>query len=695
VLDALENRGVPLTFDALAELFAVKGEQASNAFRRRLKRMASGGQLLVNRKGEYCLLEKIGALTGIVSAHSDGYGFLTPDDGSDDVYLSYQEMRQLLSGDRIAVHVAGAGRAGKRAGTVVEILERGKATAVGRYQREHGVGYVIESGRSPHQFLIADHHRGAAQPGQVVKLEIIEYPGRYREAQGKVVRVLGDLADPGLATEVAIEQFGLRSGWPPPVRQAAESWGNRVRPTDKQGREDLRQVPLVTIDGADARDFDDAVYAQPRDTGGWRLIVAIADVSHYVRPGDALDSEAKQRGTSVYFPDRVLPMLPENLSNGLCSLKPRVDRLCLACEMQIDLDGKVTRSRFHKGVMRSAARLTYQEVDELRRQGKSGKRLGLLREQLANLYDVYQALAKARRQRGALDLDLPEVKIELGADGGIRKIAPHLRTDAHRLIEECMIAANVQAAKFLRRHRLATLFRVHDGPQEEKFEELRLLLQELGIKVAAQAQTDPRQLNRVLQAIASRPDHQLLAMAVLRSMSQAVYQPANTGHFGLALDAYAHFTSPIRRYPDLLVHRGIAHVLAGAKPGSFGYDTPAMEEAGQRCSGQERLADDATRHVEARYKCAYMLQHVGDVFEGTVTGVTHFGVFVTLRDLFIEGLVHVTNLGRDYYHLEHAGLRLTGERSGKSFGLGDSVVVRVGRVDVDEAKVDLSLVGDD
>ncbi|MFQ5635724.1 MAG: ribonuclease R, partial [Gammaproteobacteria bacterium] len=482
--------------------------------------------------------------------------------------------------------------------------------------------------------------------------------------------------------------------FPPEAIAQAQRAGDRVRAADRRGREDLRTLPLITIDGADARDFDDAVYAEPAGDG-WRLVVAIADVAHYVGVASPLDEEAADRGTSVYFPDRVVPMLPESLSNGLCSLNPRVDRLCIVCDMRIGANGKVTRSRFYRAVMHSVARMTYGQVDAIHRGVRSARdKYSAILSQIDNLYGVFSALVGARRRRGALDLDLPEVRVELGTDGSIERIVPRPRNDAHRLIEECMIAANVEAGRFLSREKFACLYRVHDSPEEDRFENLRAMLQELGIKVPDQARTDARQLNRVLGEIAGRPDAAVLAVAVLRSLSQAVYQPDNIGHFGLGLGTYAHFTSPIRRYPDLLVHRAIAHRLDGGKPGAFHYDRLAMERLGRTCSMLERRAEDAARHVEARYKCAYMQDRVGEVRPGVVTGVTHFGLFVTLDELFIEGLVHVTSLGNDYYHAEHGGLRLTGERTGTSFGLGDAVTVRVLHVDTDEAKLDLALVGE-
>jgi ribonuclease R len=695
ILHQLEKHGVPVGLDMLAASLNLSGERERKALKRRLQRLVAEGRLLLNRRGEYCLLTKIDAVTGAVSAHRDGYGFLTPDDGSPDIYLPFAEMRQLLDGDRAAVRVAGRAFGDRPSGAVVEILARGRQVVVGRYRREHGIGYVVETGRSPHHFIVPDHQRGGAAPGQLVKLEITTYPSATREAQGKVVRILGDPAEnPGVAADAALEIFGIRSAWSSAVQQAAAACSETVRTHDKRHREDLCDVPLVTIDGEDARDFDDAVFAETR-ADGWRLVVAIADVAHYVRPGDALDEEARRRGTSVYFPDRVVPMLPENLSNGLCSLNPAVDRLCMVCDMSVSARGEVRKSRFYRGVMRSHGRLTYAEVQGAR-DGSAGmrQRLRTVWPRLEELYGLYRALANARSRRGALDLDLPEMKVELGSHGRIERISLRERNDAHRLIEECMIAANVEAARLLRARHLPALYRVHARPDPEKFENLRLMLQAIGLRVSDQAQSRTSELNRILRSIRQRPDYPMLATAVLRTMAQAVYQPANTGHFGLALPAYTHFTSPIRRYPDLLVHRGIGHVIDQGKPAAFAYDIPALDTMGRVCSDRERRADEAARYVQARYKCTYIKDHIGADMDGVVTGITHFGLFVTLRELNVDGLVHVTNLPNDYYHVEHGGLRLTGERSGTSFGLGEPLRVRVVRVDVDEAKIDLMLVDD-
>lgn len=690
LLDILREQGVPLTLDALAALLAISGDRQVADLRRRLEALRTAGRLLVNRRSEYCLSDKLDVVPGTVTAHRDGFGFLVPDDGSDDIFLPVPEMRAVLDGDRVAARLSGRGRPGRRAGTVVEILSRSRDSLVGRYHRDRDLGWVVETGRSPHHFIVTDRDRGGAEPGQLVKLQILEYPGPAHEARGKVVEVLGDPRDPRVLTDAAIEMFHIPSLWPDRALEDARRIGTEVAAADKSGRKDLRDLPLVTIDGEDARDFDDAVYAEPLP-GGWRLVVAIADVSHYVHSGESIDTEARRRGTSVYFPDRVVPMLPEELSNELCSLKPAVDRLCMVCDMRMDQRGNVTGSTFYRAVMHSRARLTYNAVDKYQRGEDRGAVPAPVQPVVDNLYGAYAGLRKARERRGALDLDLPEVRIQLDATGGITGVVSRMRNDAHRLIEECMIAANVEAARYLRKHKLTTLYRVHAGPEGDKLEDLRLLFQSLGIPIADTAATRPREINRVLQQIRDRPDFPMLATAVLRSMKQAVYQPANNGHFGLALACYAHFTSPIRRYPDLLVHRGIGHLLDGGKPAAFAVDVPAAEHLGTTTSMQERRADEATRYVEARCKCLFMEDRVGATLDGVITGVTHFGLFVMLRDVLVDGLIHVTSLPSDYYHLEPGGRGLKGERTGQAFRLGDDVRVRVVRVDPDEAKIDLAL----
>jgi ribonuclease R len=688
LLEHFEAAGKPLKADAVLAAFGLKGQKMRSQLVDRLYAMLRAGQLIENRRGEFCLSAKLDLVTGRVVGHKDGFGFVVRDDGGDDVFLSAREMRPLFDGDRVAVKVVGKDRRGKPEGDLVEVLERGVREIAGRFIRERGIGLVIpDNSRMAHRVLIGAGESGAAKPGQIVVAEILDYPTRVEQATGRVVRVIGDPEQKGIATDIAIHSHGIPTAWPKDVRAEIRRFGESVPADAKKGRLDLRGVDLVTIDGADARDFDDAVYCEPTRSG-WRLVVAIADVAHYVGIGSALDREATVRGTSVYFPDRVVPMLPEVLSNGLCSLNPKVDRLCLACEMHVGQDGKVTRSRFAEAVMRSSARLTYSEVHAFLG-GESKKAVPKpLHEALRNLHALYKAFHAARDRRGALELDLPQTKFELGDNGEITRIETVQRNDAHRLIEECMIAANVEAAKFLRRQRVPGLYRVHAKPDPERFEDLRQYLLTLGLKVPHPDHVQPKQFNRLLAQVRGRPDSAAISMAMLRSLTHAEYTPNNIGHFGLALDAYAHFTSPIRRYPDLLVHRAIRHVIRGGKPGRYHYDNAAMERLGMSTSAQERRAEEATRDVEAWLKCEYMEEHLGAEFDGVVTGVTNFGLFVQLGELLVDGLVHVTSLANDYYHYEAARQQLVGERTGRAYALGQPMRVQVQRVDMETRRID-------
>ena len=681
-----------MTLTAVAAELTITGERPLAELRRRLEALRTAGQLLVNRRGEYCLADKLDVVPGTVTAHRDGFGFLVPDDGSDDVYLPVPEMRSVLDGDRIAVRVTGeGGEAGApvpRGNPCPEPRQPGRSLS-------SGTGTWLGRGIRPFPASLhrAGQDRGGAEPGQLVKLEILAYPGPEHEARGQVVEVLGDPRDPRVLTDAAIEMFHIPSRWPEGVLRHGGRLGREVAAADKRNRTDLRDLPLVTIDGEDARDFDDAVLLNPWPAAGawWWQLPTFPTTSPR---GDAIDTEARRRGTSVYFPDRVVPMLPEELSNELCSLKPAVDRLCMVCDMRIDTQGNVTGATFYRAVMHSRARLTYTAVDAWQRESPASAVPDAVRPVIDNLYGVYRSLHRARERRGALDLDLPEIKIHLDASGAIAGVRSRLRNDAHRLIEECMIAANVEAARYLRKHKLTTLYRVHAGPEGERLDDLRLLFQGLGISIAETAGTRPAEINRVLKLIRDRPDFPMLATAVLRSMQRAVYQPGSLGHFGLGLAVYAHFTSPIRRYPDLVVHRGLGHLLDGGKPAAFHLDIPAAELLGTVNSTQERRADEGTRYVEARCKCLFMMDQVGATLDGVVTGVTHFGLFVMLRDLLVDGLIHVTSLPSDYYHLEPGALGLRGERTGRTFRLGDDLRVRVARVDPEEAKIDLALDGD-
>jgi ribonuclease R len=689
LIDFLEKAGRPLKVKQIIDGFGLKGERMRTLLEERLESMHRAGQIIENRRREYCLTAKLDLVTGTVSGHPDGFGFVARDDGDgDDVYLSAREMRALFHGDRVVIRVVGQDRRGKPEGKLVEVLERSAREVAGQFIRERGIGLVIpDNPKIAHRVLIAQGETGAAKHGQMVVAEILDYPTYFEQATGRIVKVIGAPDQKGIATDIAIHSNGIPTEWPHAVRKQVATFGTTVPTAAKKDRLDLRDLDLVTIDGEDARDFDDAVYCE-RSGDGWRLLVAIADVAHYVDIDSPLDKQATVRGTSVYFPDRVIPMLPEELSNGLCSLNPKVDRLCLVCDMRVGKTGKVSRSTFAEGVMRSKARLTYNQVNDFLT-GKSGNSVPRgLQQRLRDLHGLYKAFAQNRARRGAIELDLPMTKFELNEDGEIARIVTAPRNDAHRLIEECMIAANVQAAKFLRRHRLASLYRVHARPDPERFEELRQYLVSLGLKVPHSEHIEPIQFNKLIEQVAGRADSAAISMAMLRSLTHAEYTPNNIGHFGLALDAYAHFTSPIRRYPDLLVHRAIRHIVRGGKPGAFPYDKGRMERLGAITSAHERRAEDATREVEAWLKCQYMLDRVGEDYPGVITGVTNFGLFVQIPELQIDGLVHVTSLESDYFKFDAGRQQLIGERSGTRYSLGEPMHVQVQRVDMDTRRID-------
>ncbi|HEX7047080.1 MAG TPA: ribonuclease R [Gammaproteobacteria bacterium] len=691
ILKVLEDLGRPAYQDEIETELHIRSEQDQEALRRRLRAMVRDGQLVFNRRGGFCLAGRIGVVAGRVQAHRDGFGFLIPDEGGEDIFLSPRQMQSVMHGDRISVRISGIDRRGRPEGSLVDVLERNTETLVGRFFEEGGVGFVSpDNSRFQHDVLIPATDRFGAKHGQIVLVDLVEYPGPHTQPLGRIARVLGDHRAAGMEVEIAIHSFGLPHEFPDAVVEEAEAFGAEVPEAAKAGRIDLRDVDLVTIDGEDARDFDDAVYCEPLRDGGWRLIVAIADVAHYVKPGNALDVEAEKRGTSVYFPDWVIPMLPEALSNGLCSLNPKVDRLCMACDMRIDAAGKVTRAKFYDAVMRSKARLTYTKVANLVEKGDVDvhRELGPLVDRLHALHDLYQALAKARRRRGAIDFDRPETRIIFDENRKIEAIKPTERNVAHKIIEECMIAANVQAAKFLDKNKVPTLYRVHDGPKEESITNLREFLGPLGLSLGGGENPQPKDYAKLIEKIQDRPDRFLIETVLLRSLSQAVYQPKPDGHFGLSLEHYAHFTSPIRRYPDLLVHRGLKLIANQRPKKEFGYDHRRMETLGTHTSMTERRADEATRDAVAWLKCDFMVDKVGEEYDGIITGVTNFGLFVELNEMQIEGLIHVTSLENDYYRHDPAQHRLVGERGGKVYRLSDAIRVRVVRVNPDERKID-------
>ncbi len=693
-LQVLRRAGRPMRAEEVAEVLGpVAGADTAAQLGLLLKR----GDVVVNRRGQYCLREQLpGLIVGTVQAQRNGDGMLLPDDASGPIHLPGQQMREVMHGDRVAARIEGPRFRGRPQGTIVEVLERRTREVVGRLQVESGVAFLTpDNPRITHRVLVPQSQLGGAASGQIVIVEITQQPGRAAQPVGRVLRVLGDHGAPGMETDIAIHSHGLPCEFPESVLAEAAAFGARIPDAAVVGREDLREVALVTIDGEDARDYDDAVYCE-RSRGAWRLIVAIADVGHYVRPGTALDAEARERGTSVYFPNRVLPMLPEALSNGLCSLVPEQDRLCLCCELRVSDDGRITRSRFFEGVMRSAARLSYREVGEfLERPGaKHAPRLESLRERLLALHGIYRSFTRARSGRGALELDTPELKLKFGADGRVAALVEQPRNDAHRLIEECMIAANIAAARFLDRHHVPALYRVHGLPELDRLETLRQFLREFALWLPPADEVKPEHLRDLLATIGDRPDAMLISTAVIRSMPQAVYQPGNIGHFGLALEHYAHFTSPIRRYPDLVVHRGIRQVLHHGDPQALVDWHGAFPLLGQDCSFRERRADEATRGAVAWLKCYYMQERVGEEFDGIVSGVVDFGLFVQLDGLQVDGLLHVSALGQDYFMRDRSGYRIVGRSSGRVYRLGDRVRVRVTNVSLDERRVDFELAGD-
>jgi ribonuclease R len=680
ILETLNRAGAPLTAEELAARLEIRGRER-RVFDAALAALERAGELVQNRAGSLLVARRIALVAGRVEGHPDGHGFLVPDDDSPPVFLPPHEMREVMHGDRAAVRVAGRDHRGRPQGAVVEVLERAKRRIVGRLHAEHGVLFLVpEDRRIAHDILVPPAEAGKAKAGQVATVELVAQPTRHAQPIGRVAEVLGHHADPGMEIEIAVRKFDLPHEFSKKALAQARAAPEAVRAEDMQGRKDLRELQFVTIDGETARDFDDAVYCRRDTVGGrqgFRLWVAIADVSHYVRRGDALDLEARERGTSVYFPRRVIPMLPEKLSHGICSLNPSVDRLAMVCEMAITPRGEVARYEFYPAVFRSAARLTYTQVWHWLSESKAPAHLVVLHE-------AFKVLLEARGRRGAIDFETVETRILFDAKGKIGKIVPEARNDAHRLIEECMLAANVCAGNLLAEHAHPALYRVHDVPAAEKVAALRDFLAEIGLQLPGGEIPRPRDYAQLLEKIRPRPDFALLQTILLRSLKQAVYSPNNLGHFGLAFDSYVHFTSPIRRYPDLLVHRAIKAVLKNQK-----YAEEDWEALGRHCSETERRADDASRDVETWLKCYYMRDHVGGTFSGTITGVVPFGLFVTLDDYFVDGLVHISELGRDYFQFDGARHMLLGERTGKRYRLADRMTVKLVRVDLDTRKIDL------
>lgn len=712
---ALESYGKPITHENMSRMLGIEDEDHLEAIRRRMAAMERDGQVLRDRRGAYALIDKLDLIKGKVLGHRDGFGFILRDDGKKpDLVLPPRQMRRVFHGDHVLVRVSGRDRRGRDEATIADVIARNTQTIVGVYRSntpEFGV-LIPENPRITQEVIIPHTASAGAKDGQVISAKIVQQPETRVQPVGEVIEVLGERMDPGMEIDIAIRSYDIPAEFPPEVLDQTSGISAEVLEGDKQHRVDLRDTPLVTIDDESAKDFDDAVCAWKTKSGSWKLLVAIADVSHYVRPGTALDDEARTRGNSVYFPGQVVPMLPELLSNGLCSLNPHVDRLVMVCEMNISKTGAISRYSFYEAVMKSHARLTYNKVAAmLDNESEEGEALrnqhqGLVKP-LQNLHELYHLLRKAREERGAIDFDTTETAIIFNDERKIEKIVPRTRNDAHKIIEECMLAANVATARFLDKHDLPALYRIHERPTPERLDKLRLFLSELGLSVGGGDMPTPQDYQALREAIVDRPDSDIIQTVMLRSMNQAVYSPQNEGHFGLAYQAYAHFTSPIRRYPDLLVHRAIRSVIRGPRqtntvirvdgapvdpPSKWcPYTFEQMLELGEHCSMTERRADEATRDVEGWLKCEFMSDKLGETFEGSIASVTQFGLFVRLDEFYVEGLVHVTSLPSDYYHYEAEKHRLKGERTGTTYRLGDGLTVQVARVDMDDRKIDFGL----
>ncbi|MDO9950156.1 ribonuclease R [Glaesserella parasuis] len=698
ILQTIRDYDAPMSREELLEAFHLYDEERQEAVRRRLRAMENDGQLVFTKKKRYALPEKMDLIKGTVIGHRDGYGFLQVE-GDDDWFIPNSQMIRVMHGDFVLAQPNGIDRRGRKEVRIVRVLEARKKQIVGRFFTESGINYVVpDDSRINQDILIPEEHRLGARMGQVVVVELQPRKADFKRPVGVITEILGDNLAPGMEIEIALRNHDIPHIWPEGVEKQVRQFSEEVPEEAKIGRVDLRDLPLVTIDGESARDFDDAVFCQ-KESNGWRLWVAIADVSYYVRPKTALDLEAQQRGNSVYFPNRVIPMLPEVLSNGLCSLNPQVDRLCLVAEMAVSESGKLLGYKFYEAVMNSHARLTYTKVwnilegDEALRE-----RYFYLVPHLEELHAMYKVLLNTRHQRGAIEFETVENQFIFNPQGRIERIEPVIRNDAHKIIEECMILANIASARFVEEANEPALFRIHAQPSEEKLTSFRTFLKECGLFLNGGLRPTPKDYAELLEQVKERPDAELIQTMLLRSLKQAVYSPDNEGHFGLALTEYAHFTSPIRRYPDLLLHRAIKYLIEKGKGnkrhytdgGGYHYQLDDMDIFGEKCSATERRADEATREVADWLKCEYMQDHIGEVFDGVISSVTGFGLFVKLNELLIDGLVHISTLDNGYYHFDSDRQRLVGE-NGVMYRLGDPVRVKVIGVNLDDKKIDFVL----
>lgn len=700
LLNLVTERPKPVPFEDFISHFELTDERQEVGIKRRLRAMERDGQLVYTKANSYGLPERMQLIRGRIIGHRDGFGFCQPDEGGKDIFIPHHQMYSVLHGDKVLLKPAGTDNRGRPEGRIVRVVEPRDNDIVGRYFVESDLGIVVpDDSRISQDILIPKAENLGARHGQLVVVSVTRRPNRRTSPIGKVTEVLGDHMAPGMEIEIAIREHDIPDQWPSGIEQELAEYNEEVPQQAYDGRVDLRELPLITIDGEDSRDFDDAVCARPEEKG-WRLWVAIADVSYYVKPGTELDNEAIKRGNSVYFPNNVIPMLPEKLSNGLCSLNPDVDRLCMVAEIEVGPRGKLKNAGFYPAVMKSHARLTYTKVKQiLDGDTELREQYSHVLDNVEQLHSVYKALAAVRKRRSAIEFDTQETRFIFDAQRKIERIEPVKRHVAHKIIEECMIAANVVSAQLIESdEEINALFRVHEAPADERLTNFRAFLAELGLSLGGGEEPTPTDFGKLLEEVKDRPDYELIETMLLRSMQQAVYQPKNVGHFGLALKSYSHFTSPIRRYPDLILHRAIKAILRkrdGKEEGLAGawtYEEQELENLGVHCSMTERRADDATRQVDEWLKCEFMLDHIGMEFEGVVSSVTNFGLFVRLNQYQIDGLVHISNLGDDYYQYDNQKRMLVGNNSNTVYRLGDKVRVKVKTVDLDERKIDLELI---
>ena len=686
ISEFLRRTNAPRQLSEIASELGVGTAAGQAALNKRLKAMLRDGEIIRNRRDGYGLVEKMDLVAGRVIGHADGYGFFRPDRGGEDLYLSWKQMRTVMHGDHVVVRMGGFNRRNRREAVIVEVLERVNRQVVGRFHKEGNIAFVVPDNKHMNQdILISPHNRKKAKSGNYVVAEITRQPDGHTQPHGKITEVLGGSSSVDMATEIAIRAYGIPYQWSAEAEQ--ELAGLKHNRRDKN-RKDLRDLPLVTIDGEDAKDFDDAVYCEKQGSE-WRLVVAIADVSHYVTPGTELDKAAWERGNSVYFPDRVVPMLPELLSNDLCSLKPDQDRLAMVCDMRINRAGRIKQYDLYPAVIKSRARLTYGLVADILADAKGHRKYAHVIPHIKAMHELFNTMHRNRQKNGVLDFSSTEVRLNFDEKGKVADIRTVERNDAHRMIEEFMLAANVSVAEFLLKKKIPCIFRNHASPDEEKIKDLHQFLADFGLQLEGSLDPATKDLASVLEQVKTREDRHLIETVLLRSMTLAVYEGRNNGHFGLAFDHYTHFTSPIRRYPDLLVHRAIRHVLENE---AYGHGGEEMHQFGVHCSMTERRAEEAVRDVVARLKCEYMQDKTGQVYEGIVSGVTGFGLFVELVNIYVEGLVHISALPADYYHFDPVSHSLSGERSGKKYFLGDRIKIEVLSVNVEERKIDFDYI---